>query len=175
MGLTYHFSFTAPARTRPAELVAFLKGVEAEAIKMGFSPTLVLDASFDTPERKQFARTLVTGHEIEDERLQGVALPSPETLWGHDQHHGTGRVIPSRGVFLVVTDEQRCETIFGFFKYPETILDVNGKALAVTGLKNRWVSRNFVNTPDPRFRKIVRMFAESKYVEFEKDEYAPAH
>lgn len=172
MGLTYHFSFAAPARTRPEELEAFLKIVEAEAIKMGFCPTLVLDAVFDTPERKEFARTLVTGEEIEDERLKGVALPAPGILWSHDRHHGTARVIPSRGIFLVVTDEQRCETIFGFFKYPGTILDVNGKPLARTGLRNRWVSRNFVNTSDPRFRKLVSMFSAAGYVESEKDEFA---
>jgi hypothetical protein len=172
MGLSYHFSFSAPAKTKPADLETFLKTVEGEAKKLGFNPTLVLNATFDTPERKEFARRLVTGFPIEDERLKGVALPSPGKLWGHDPQYGTARVIPSRCVMLVVTDEHHCETIFGFFKYPEKITDLNGKIVAEIRLKNRWVSRDFVDSPDPRFRTIVRLFEEAHYLEFEKDDFA---
>ena len=173
MGLSYHFSFTAPARTKPGDLETFLKSVEAKAKKMGFNPTLVLNASFDTQERREFARRLVTGYRVEDERLKGVALPEPGMVWSHDQQHGAARVIPSKAVVLVLTDERHCETIFGFFKYPEEITDLNGKPVAKTGLKSRWISRDFVDSPDPRFRKIVRMFAEAHYLESETDEFAP--
>jgi hypothetical protein len=174
MGLSYHFSFTAPARTKTGDLEAFLKSVETEAKEMGFNPTLVLNASFDTPERREFARRLVTGFPVEDERLKGVALPTPGMAWSHDQQHGTARVIPCKAVVLVVTDEHQCETIFGFFKYPEEVLDIHGKAIAKTGLKNRWISRDFVDSPDPRFRQIVRRFADAGFLESEKDEFAPA-
>ena len=173
MGLSYYFSFTAPARTKPGDLETFLKSVEVEAKKMGFNPTLVLNAVFDTSERKEFARRLVTGYPIEDERLKGVALPAPGMVWNHDQQHGTARVIPNMAVVLVLTDERRCETIFGFFKYPEDIMDIHGKPIAKTGLKNRWISRDFVDSPDPRFREIVRLFANAGYVESEKDEFSP--
>jgi hypothetical protein len=52
------------------DLVAFLKSVEADAKKMGFQPTTVLNAVFDTPERREFARRVVRGAHIEDERLR---------------------------------------------------------------------------------------------------------
>lgn len=174
MGLSYHFSFSAPARTKPGDLENFLKSVEAEAKEMGFNPTLVLNAVFDTPERREFSRRLVTGLPVEDERLKGVALPAPGRVWSHDQQYGAARVIPEKAVVLILTDERQCETIFGFFKYPEEVLDIHGKTIAQTGLKNHWVSREFVDSPDPRFRKIVRRFADAGYLESEKDEFAPA-
>jgi len=173
MGLSYHFSFTAPARTKPGELETFLKSVEAEAREMGFNPTLVLNASFHTQESRAFARRFVTGFPVEDERLKGVALPAQGMVWSHDQHQGTARVVPRRAVVLVVTDEQQCETVFGFFKYPEEITDIHGKTIAKTGLKNRWTSRDFVESPDPRFRKIVRRFSDAGFLESEEDEFAP--
>jgi hypothetical protein len=175
MSLSYHFSFAASAKTKPGDLEAFLKSIEPEAKEMGFNPTLVLNASFDTPERKEFARRLVTGLPVEDERLKGVALPTPGTVWSHDQQQGKARVIPTKAVMLVLTDERQCETIFGFYKYPEEVLDIHGKAIAKTGLKNRWVSRDFVDSPDPRFRTLVRRFADAGYLESEKDEFAPTN
>jgi hypothetical protein len=173
MGLTYHFSFAAPARTKPGDLEAFLKSIEPEAKEMGFNPTLVLNARFDTPERREFARRLVTGFPVEDERLKGVVLPAPDMVWNHDQNSGSARAIPVKAVILVLTDEQQCETIFGFFKYPEEITDIHGKPIAKTGLRNRWISREFVKSPDPRFRKIVRRFADAGFLESEKDEFSP--
>ncbi len=174
MGLSYHFSFAASAKTKSGDLEKFVKSVEAEAKKMGFSPTLVLNASFDSQERKEFARRLVTGFPVEDERLKGVVLPAAGMVWNHDQQHGAARIIPSKAVVLILTDEHQRETIFGFFKYTEKVLDIHGKAIAKTGLKNRWISRDFVNSPDPRFRKIVRRFAEAGFLESERDEFDPA-
>ena len=106
--------------------------------------------------------------------MKGVALPAPGMVWSHDQQHGTARVIPRKAVVLILTDERQCETIFGFFKYPEEVMDIHGKPIAKAGLKNRWISRDFVDSPDPRFRKIVRRFADAGYLESEKDEFAPA-
>lgn len=172
MGLSYYFGFSAPAGTKPGDLEAFLKSVETDAKAMGFNPVRVLNASFDTQERREFARRLVTGFPVEDERLKGVALPAMGMLWSHDQHRGTARVIPAKAVVLILTDELQCETILGFFKYPENITDIHGKTIAQTGLENRWVSMDCVDSPDPRFRKIVRRFADAGYLESEQDEFA---
>jgi len=172
MGLSYHFSFSAHAKTKAGDLEAFLKSVETVAKRLGFNPTLVLNAVFDTPERREFSRRLVTGFHVEDERLKGVALPAPGMVWSHDQQHGAARVIPMKAVVLILTDEQQCETIFGFFRYPEKVLDIHGNAIANTDLKNRWISRDFVNSPDPRFRIIVRRFAHAGYLESERDEFS---
>ena len=171
MSLSYYFTFTAPATATAGELIAFLKGVEKEAQRMGFRPTLVLDATFETAERRRFARRLTTGFHVEDERLKGVALPGDAAVWEHDPHEGSCHLLPTRGVVLVVTDERGCETAFGFFQYAEAVKDIHGRTLAETGLAGRWYFSEFVDSPDPRFREIVRLFAASAYVEKEKDEF----
>lgn len=92
MGLSYHFSFKAPAATTAQELVRFLREVEEEAQKMGFHPTMVLNATFDTTERKQFSRRLTTGLPVEDARLKGADLPDDSRVWHLDATGGTCRV-----------------------------------------------------------------------------------
>ena len=82
-----------------------------------------------------------------------------------------GAGVPERGVVLVVTDERGCEACFGFFKFPERILDIHGNILAETDFGKDWVFRDFVYTPDPRYREIVRKFADAGYVAVENDEY----
>jgi hypothetical protein len=171
MGLSYYYTLAAPATASAEELTTFLKRVEKEAKRMGFQPTLVLNAVFDTQERRQFARRLTTGLPIEDERLKGVALPADAAVWEHDPHEGTCHLLPTNGVVLVVTDEQGCETLFGFFQYPENVKDVHGRTLAETGLSGRWHLSQFVDSPDTRFREIVRLFTKAGFLESEKDEF----
>ena len=173
MGLSYYYTLAAPAAAGAEDLTAFLKGVEKEAQRMGFEPTLVLNATFDTPERRRFVRRLTTGFFIEDERLKGVALPADAAVWEHNPHDGSCHLLPSKGVVLVVTDEQGCETLFGFFQYAESVKDVHGRTLAETGLAGRWHLSQFVDSPDPRFREMVRLFAEAGFLESEKDEFHP--
>ncbi len=48
---------------------------------------------------------------------------------------------------------------------------MNGKVIASTGLGGRWFFRNFIDSPDPRYRQIVRWFKEAGYVESEEDEF----
>ena len=173
MGLSYYYTLAAPATAGAEDLTAFLKGVEQEAQRMGFEPTLVLNATFDTPERRRFVRRLTTGFVIEDERLKGVALPTDAAVWEHNPHDGSCHLLPSKGVVLVVTDQQGCETLFGFFQYAERVKDVHGRTLAETGLAGRWHLSQFVDSPDPRFREVVRLFAEAGFLESEKDEFHP--
>lgn len=171
MGLSYYYTLAAPATASAEELTAFLKRVEKEAQRMGFEPTLVLNAAFDTPERKRFVRRLTTGFPIEDERLKGVALPAEAAVWEHDPRGGTCHLLPTNGIVLVVTDEQGCETLFGFFQYADTVKDIHGHTLAETGLAGGWHLSQFVDSPDTRFREIVRLFAEGGFLESEKDEF----
>jgi hypothetical protein len=171
MSLSYYFTFTAPATAAAGELNAFLRGVEKEAQRMGFRPTLVFNSAFSTAEQRRFARRLTTGLPIADERLKGVALPDDAAVWEHNPHEGSCHLLPSKGVVLVVTDEQGCETAFGFFQYPDTVQDIHGRTLAETGLAGSWYFSEFVDSPDQRFRKIVRLFAADGYVKSEKDEF----
>jgi hypothetical protein len=174
MGLSYYFTFTAPAETTAQELTAFLKRVEKDAQGMGFRPTLVLDVAFDTPERRSLARRLTTGLPLGDERLKGVALAYDAAVWEHDPRDGSCHLLPARGVVLVVTDEGGCETVFGFFRYPQAVKDIHGRTLAETGLGERWYFRDFVDSPDPRFRRIVEKFGEAGFLEKAVDDYAGA-
>jgi len=107
------------------------------------------------------------------EALKGVVIPSCEDVVRHDPVSGTCRLVPQCGVVLVVTDERGCETCLGFFRYPAAVRDVNGKARAETGFGSRWAYHNYVDTPDPRFRQLVKMFKAAGFVESETDEYAP--
>lgn len=171
MSLSYYYSFSAPADTSTTALKKFLTRVESEAQQMGFAPTLVVDAAFDTPERKQFARRLTTGLRLEDNRLRNVTFPPDTAVWEHDGREGTCHVLPTHGVVLVVTDEHRCETIFGFFRYPEAVKDSQGGIVAETSAGGRWQSSDFVDSPDPRFRKLVRLFADAGFVAGQNDEF----
>ena len=171
MSLSYYFTFTAPATAAAEELAAFLKRVEKEAQRMGFEPTVVLNVSFDTAERRQFTRLLTTGFAIKDERLKGVSLPADAAVWEHNPHDGSCHLLPSKGVVLVATNEHGCETVFGFFQYAEKLKDIHGRTVAETGLAGRWHFSNFVDSPDPRFREIVALFTAGGYVANEADEY----
>jgi hypothetical protein len=174
MGLTYHFEFMAAATETAENLERFLRGVEKKAQAMGFRPTMVLNAAFDSTERKQFARRLTTGLPVEDARLRGANVPDDSRVWHLDAANGTCRMPPSSGVVLVVTDEGARETIFGFFRFPERLRDTKGKVVAETGLGEAWYFRDHVKSGDPRFRKIVRQFAEAGYVKREMDEFVGA-
>lgn len=109
---------------------------------------------------------------LEDERLQGVVLPVPEQVWDFSPNLGHCRLAPERAVVLVVTDAQGCETVFGFARYPATLRDINGRNIMETPIGDRWFFRDFVDSPDPRLRAIVKLFAEAGYLEAEKDEFA---
>jgi hypothetical protein len=174
MSLSYHYTFSAPAKVTADELLEFLESVESDAKGMGFKPTMVLEAVFDTPERREFARRVVRAIHIEDERLQGVVLPVPEQVRDFSPNTGHCRLEPERAVILVVTDERRRETVFGFARYPETLKDIHGRVLLKTQVGDKWRWQDFVDSGDPRFRRIVKRFAESGYLQAEHDDFATA-
>ena len=146
--------------------------MEHEAPALGFNPTTVLNVPFDTPERGEFTNRLGGNFTLQDERLKGVVIPAPGQLRNHDPESGECRIFPQHGVVLVVTDERGCEACFGFFQFPEHVTDIHGAILADTGLEGRWWFRDFVDSPDPRYRAIVRRFEERGFVRVVKDEFA---
>ena len=173
MGLTYHFSFAAPATVMAEDLAAFLEDVEGDARLMGFHPTTVVNGPFDRPERRDFARRVARGLVVENGRLRGVEF-SPETCWNYDPGTGYCRLAPEHGVLLVVTDEQAHETVFGFFRYPRVVRDRAGREIMPVPGDGAWVSGNFVNSPDQRYRAVVRRFATAGYLASAIDEFVPA-
>ena len=171
MGLSFFYELTAPDDRAASELEAFLHDVEREAQALGFNPTAVLNVPFDTPERREFANRLGGNFTLQDERLKGVAIPAPGQLRNHDPESGECRLFPDQGVVLVVTDERGCESCFGFFKFPEHIIDIHGAILAVTGLGGGWWFRDFVSSPDPRYRTIVAKFQDRGFLRSVRDDY----
>jgi hypothetical protein len=172
MSRSLYYEFTAPAATTARALETFLRDVERLAKSLGFAPTTVLNVLFDNPARRDFSRHLGGSFAIEDERLKGVALPAAGQVRDHNPVSGTCRLVPERGVVLVVTDEGGRETCFGFFQFPEAIADVHGRTITQSGLGNTWSYRDFVNTPDQRYRDIVGRFVPAGYAKNVKDEYA---
>jgi len=172
MGLTYHFSFTAPAASTPAKLQAFLQNVEGDARLMGFHPTVVVAGPYDTPQRREFARRVARGLMVEDDRLRNVKF-AKETCWNFSNESGYCRLAPEYGVVLVVTDERGCETVFGFFRYPSVIRDEAGREVMPVPGRGAWTSGDCLKSPDPRYRSIVRRFAAAGYLASELDEFVP--
>ena len=173
MALSYHYTFGAPKSVSAAELEQFLKMVEEKAQDLGFDPTFVLNGPFASDEQKMFVRRITSGLLVDDERLKGITLLDTSKVWNYDQKTGRCRVIPEYGVLLVVTDERRCETVFGFLRYPYVLGDLNGKRLVDMPHKGRWFFHDFVDSPDARYRCIVKLFADAGFVEQEVDECAP--
>lgn len=172
MALSFHFRFTAPAAKSAAELEAFLKIVETEAKRLGFNPTLVLNAPFDTEQKKDFARRLTTGLRLESENLKGVVPIHQRQVFSHNPGSGECRLVPEHGVILIATNEREQETVFGFFRYPKTLMDSHGKRILDTGVGADWQFGDFVDSPDPRYRAIIQKFAGAGYLQDSIDEYA---
>lgn len=137
---------------------------------MGFSPTIVVDAPFDTPERRDFAQRVARPLAIEDERLKGADLP-PKLCWWFNRDAGAGLLAPEYGVLLVVTNERRQESVFGFLRYPRKIFDGNGSMLMEVDKADHWTFGSFIDSPDPRYRAIVRRFSTAGFLSSELDEF----
>lgn len=174
MGLSYYYTFSAPKSLSASKLESFLRTVDNAAKEMGFNPTIVINGVFASPEQRQFARRITGGLLVTDPRLRGVTLVNTAQVWDYDPQRGECRIIPEKGVLLVVTDEKGSETVFGFLWYPDVLLDTNGKELVMLPQNGRWFYHDFVDTPDRRYRDLVRIFAGAGYLESEKDEYATA-
>jgi len=172
MGLTYKFTFTAPTTTTAADLEKFLKTVESDARTMGFKPTELFQATFDTKERRDFARRIRTMYRMTDDRLKGVVIPAENQVWKHNSNFGDCWIVPELAVVLVLTDERQMESVFGFARYAETLNDFNGRPILEIPVGGRWYFTDFVQTPDVRYRKIVSRFADVGFLESAKDDFA---
>jgi hypothetical protein len=171
MGLSYYYSFSAPKTVPASELEKFLKSVERQAKALGFEPTFVLNGPFTSEEQKQFARRITGGLLVNDPCLKGVTLIDTSKVWDYSPETGECRVIPEYGVLLVLTDDKACETVFGFFSYPEELADLNRRKLVDLPHKGRWFFHDFVDSSDLRYRIIVKYFADAGFLEHESDEF----
>jgi hypothetical protein len=174
MGLSYYYEFAAPATVTAGELEQFLKALEFKAKTLGFSRTSLLSVSFDTPERRAFARRLGGGYYVEDERLRGDFRLLEGQVDHHNAQAGSVRLVPVRAVVLVVTDTAGCESCFGFMQFPGCLLDESGARVMPLPSGDNWMFKDCIDTPDPRYRAIVREFERAGYLVFSTDEFARA-
>jgi hypothetical protein len=153
-------------------LEQFLKALEFNAKTLGFSPTSVLSVSFDTPERRAFARRLGGGYWVEDERLCGNVRLREGQVDHHNAQAGAARLVPVRAIVLAVTDAVGCESCFGLMQFPDSLVDESGITIMPLPTGERWMFKDFIDTPDPRYRAIVREFDQAGYLASSKDEFA---
>ena len=170
MGLNFRYQFRAPAEVTAAELAAFLHRIEIEAQRMGFRPTAVINVQFDTAERVKFARRLGGSLWLQDERLNDS---EPLGIARYVREEGACSLPPIGGVVLVVTNESGHEACFGFMKYPESIQTGDGRVVAESGLGESWWFEDYVQTPDARYRALVRRFVEAGFATRVVDDFAP--
>src|SRR5262247_1161683 len=100
MGLSYHFTFSAPESTAAAKLEDFLRGVEVEAREMDFDPTTVINGPFDTADRRAFARRITSGYVFEGTDLFHGGVPSKKEVWDYAPNGAWCRLAPKKAVFL---------------------------------------------------------------------------
>jgi hypothetical protein len=63
------------------------------------------------------------------------------------------------------------EAVLGFFQYPTTLKDANGRDVLRTGIGQDWIFEDCAKSSDPRLRLLVRRFAESGYLVTEVDDF----
>lgn len=103
--------------------------------------------------------------------LKGDLKLRDDQVWHHHRESGTVRLIPTEGVVLVITDEAGREACFGFLRYPEEIRDTLGVKIMDADVGRNWTFSDFVQTPDPRYRKVVGFFTRAGYLKSERDDF----
>lgn len=134
----------------------------------------MLNVSFDTPERRAFAQRLGSGYYVEDERLLGNVPFREGQVDHHNTQAGAVRLVPVRAVVLAVTDAAGGESCFGFMQFPDKLVDESGSDIMPLPTGDQWMFKDFIDTPDPRYRAIVREFEQAGYLASSKDEFACA-
>lgn len=172
MGLSYHYEFTAPASTDAEDLERFLRSLEFKAKTLGFSPTAVLNVPFDTEEQRAFARRLGGGYYVEDEKLRGDVQLGAGQVFHHNSVSGSVRLVPTCAAVLVVTDESGCESAFGFMRFPNQLVDTSGKTVVKLEANEGWKFKDYIDSPDTRYRALVREFQRAGYLASSSDEFA---
>jgi hypothetical protein len=85
---------------------------------------------------------------------------------------GAVRLVPVQAVVLAVADAAGCESCFGFMQFPDCLVDETGATIMSLPTAGRWMFKNYIDTPDPRYRAIVRDFEQAGYLESSRDDFA---
>jgi hypothetical protein len=178
MSLDYHYEFRAPALMPVETIRTFLSKVGSHALAMGFIDAVFVDCAFQSDEQRHFARRICDLPWVRDERLQSADFSSDPAVRRLDSGAGECGVFPVSGVILVVVNETGLETTLGFLRFPQSLTGTAGDGERVSiqdPVGTDWQFRHRVQSPDPRYRALVRDFAEAGFLVMEKDEFRPGH
>lgn len=56
-------------------------------------------------------------------------------------------------------------------QFPDCLIDESGKTIMPLPTGNGWIFKDFIDTPDPRYRAIVREFEQAGHLASSKDEF----
>lgn len=177
MSLNFYYEFHAPAATPVEELKCFLSEVGAHALDLGFVNAVTVNCVFRSVDQLDFARRVCLLPWITDERIKSADFSSDPAVCRQDREAGECNVYPISGVILVVVNEAGHEATFGFLKFPQTIAgitDDGSRVLVETPGLSGWQFQQRVQSPDPRYRALVRDFADAGFLASAEDDYRPA-
>ncbi len=174
MSLNYHYEFRAPEATPVAELKSFLAKVGEHALELGFSNAVTIDCVFRSVDQLDFARRICVLPCLSDERLKTVDFSSDPAVHRQDRELGECGIFPLHGVILVVVNEAGHEATFGFLKFPSLIVGIaeDGSRVRIENpVGSDWSFGQRVQSPDPRYRTLVRDFTDAGLFASEEDDY----
>lgn len=176
MSLDYYYEFKA-APSKPIEdLRSFLTEVGREALELGFATAVTVDSVFRSVDQLEFARRVCLLPTLTDARLKTADFSADPSVYRQDCEEGECGIFPVDGILLIVVNQAGLETTFGFLRFPKLIigLDDNGTEIRVEyPVGPEWQFQQWVRSPDPRYRKLVALFAADGYLAVERDDYRP--
>jgi len=113
---------------------------------------------------------------LTDAKLKTADFSADPSVDRQDRREGECGIFPVDGIILVVVNQAGLETTFGFLRFPKSITGVNDTGTEVRiefPVGPEWKFRYWVQSPDPRYRKLVSLFAASGYLAEERDDYRP--
>lgn len=174
MSLNFDYEFKAPATTPIEELKSFLTDVGSHALDLGFANSATVNCVFRSVDQLDFARRVCVLPWVADGRIKSADFSSDPAVSRQDREAGECSVYPTSGVILVVVNEAGHEATFGFLKFPLSIAgiaDDGSRVLVEPPGWSDWQFHQRVQSPDPRYRALVRDFADAGFLASEEDEY----
>jgi hypothetical protein len=106
VGMTFSFTFTAPAKVTDLDLQIFLWAVERKAKAMGFKDAFVFGVSSKSSMLRDIAPEIGIVFPVCDDKLKGGSMPCREQVLDHDPKTGYCRILPEEVETLMMADEK---------------------------------------------------------------------
>ena len=176
MSLDYYYEFKAAPSKPIEELKSFLTEVGREALELGFATAVTVNSVFRSVDQLEFARRVCLLPTLTDARLKTADFSADPSVYRQDSEEGECGIFPVDGILLVVVNQAGLETTFGFLRFPKLIIGVDDHGTEIRieyPVGPEWQFQQWVHSPDPRYRKLVSLFAAGGYLAVERDDYRP--